>query len=178
VRCSPSTRPLTPSDTYSHSLKAPLSAQTDIASLPFTLPAPLAATRLSSDEPDGAANRFGVRAGQSLQEWEKAGWIWNGDPRGWAQWYVRFWEGRRCVDDERQVKRCECERGAQRAASERGEGVGQLDGEEGGICRVVNAYSACFGSIERSAGRRVALASRTTPPVIRPALLSVLRPAP
>lgn len=57
--------------------------------------------------PQPSVNRFQVLAGQSLQEWEKAGWIWPGDPRGWAEWYVRFWDGRRCEDDERQVKRCE-----------------------------------------------------------------------
>ena len=52
-------------------------------------------------------NRFKQRAGQSLQAWEKAGWIWGVDPRGWAQWYMRFWAGRRGVDDERQIRRCE-----------------------------------------------------------------------
>ncbi|WWC92085.1 uncharacterized protein L201_007039 [Kwoniella dendrophila CBS 6074] len=93
-------------DTYSNILKKPLSSKEDIESLPFILANPsLTAKLLSNDDPDGENNRWKVRAGQSLQEWEKAGWIWPEDPRGWAQWYVRFWEGRRCVDDERQVRR-------------------------------------------------------------------------
>ncbi|KAK4688281.1 hypothetical protein P7C73_g1852, partial [Tremellales sp. Uapishka_1] len=88
-------------DTYSKVLSSPLSAATDIAELPFTVPT----EKLDHPSPSEQNNRFGVRAGQSLQEWEKAGWIWNEDPRGWAQWYVRFWDGRRCEDDERQVRR-------------------------------------------------------------------------
>ena len=91
------------SDTYSHVLKHSLSSSVDIDSLCFPAPP---AELLSNDQPDGDLNRFKVRAGQSLQEWEKAGWIWAGDPRGWAQWYLRFWNGRRCEDDERQVRRC------------------------------------------------------------------------
>ena len=94
-----------PSDTHSHVTRQPLEAATDIAALPFTVPD--AGTMLSNTEPDGDLNRFRVRAGQSLAEWEKAGWIWAEDPRGWAQWYTRFWEGRRCDDDERQVRRCQ-----------------------------------------------------------------------
>ncbi|OCF33588.1 hypothetical protein I316_04661 [Kwoniella heveanensis BCC8398] len=90
-------------DTYSNILKSPMSASDDIATLSFTLPN--ARKLLTNPIPDGENNRFRVRAGQSLQEWEKAGWIWGQDPRGWAQWYVRFWEGRRCEDDERQVRR-------------------------------------------------------------------------
>lgn len=93
------------SDTYSKVLKTPLSAANDIASLPFTLPDSLTSTHLSRSDPEASVNRFGLRAGQSLQEWEKAGWIWAGDPRGWAQWYTRFWAGRRTEDDERQVRR-------------------------------------------------------------------------
>jgi len=80
-------------------------AADDIAALPFSLPDAVAL--LSNPDPDGDLNRFRVRAGQSLAEWEKAGWIWAEDPRGWAQWYTRFWDGRRCEDDERQVRRCE-----------------------------------------------------------------------
>jgi len=101
---SDSARVLTSSDTYSHVNRKPLNAAEDIAALPFTLSD--SERLLSNTEPDGDLNRFRVRAGQSLAEWEKAGWIWAEDPRGWAQWYTRFWDGRRCEDDERQVRRC------------------------------------------------------------------------
>ena len=37
--------------------------------------------------------------------WESSGWITEVDPYGWFQWYCRFYLGRRCSDDERQVKR-------------------------------------------------------------------------
>lgn len=52
------------------------------------------------------ANKFKVACGQSIEEWEANGWInhrW--DVRGWFQWYCRFFEGRRCEDDERQISR-------------------------------------------------------------------------
>lgn len=99
-------------DTYSRLLRAPLSSSTVLDSLPFSLPPSDADTDmdvsnlLTSPIPQPSVNRFQVLAGQSLEEWEKAGWIWSGDPRGWAEWYVRFWDGKRCEDDERQVKRC------------------------------------------------------------------------
>ncbi|KAL8951599.1 MAG: hypothetical protein Q9222_002437 [Ikaeria aurantiellina] len=55
-------------------------------------------------------NKFKVSCGQSIEEWEAAGWINHEyDVRGWFQWYCRFFMGRRCDDDERQVgrwKRC------------------------------------------------------------------------
>ncbi|WVO14654.1 hypothetical protein L204_102291 [Cryptococcus depauperatus] len=92
-------------NTYSRVAKAELLATKDVEELPFTLDASATPRLLTSSQPDASVNRFLVTAGQSLEEWEKAGWIWQGDPRGWAQWYVRFWGGRRCKDDERQVKR-------------------------------------------------------------------------
>nr|ODN85514.1 hypothetical protein L203_04763 [Cryptococcus depauperatus CBS 7841] len=92
-------------NTYSRVAKTELLATKDVEELPFTLDASATPRLLTSSEPDASVNRFLVTAGQSLEEWEKAGWIWQGDPRGWAQWYVRFWGGRRCKDDERQVKR-------------------------------------------------------------------------
>ncbi|KAL8664772.1 MAG: hypothetical protein Q9202_002775 [Teloschistes flavicans] len=60
-------------------------------------------------------NKFKVSCGQSIEEWEAAGWINHEyDVRGWFQWYCRFFMGRRCDDDERQVgrwKRCVGETG-------------------------------------------------------------------
>lgn len=101
-------------DTYSRLLRTTLSSSAALDSLPFSLPPSDADTDtdvsnlLTSSITQPSVNRFQVLAGQSLEEWEKAGWIWSGDPRGWAEWYVRFWDGRRCEDDERQVKRCGC----------------------------------------------------------------------
>lgn len=95
------------SDTYSKTLSKPLSASKSLSNLPFPV-RPELIPKLTASEPDPELNRYKVKAGQSLQDWEKAGWIWAGDPRGWAEWFVRFWGGRRCEDDERQVKRCEC----------------------------------------------------------------------
>ena len=55
-------------------------------------------------EPD--VNKFKVSYGQSIEKWEAAGWISHEhDVRGWFQWYCRFFQGRRCDDDERQVSR-------------------------------------------------------------------------
>ena len=61
--------------------------------------------KLSPERYDAKLNFFGVTASQPLSVWRKKGWIYEEDPRGWFQWYCRYFYGRRCIDDERQIKR-------------------------------------------------------------------------
>ena len=62
--------------------------------------------KLSPEKYDGKLNFFGVKASQSLTEWRKKGWIYKDDPRGWFQWYCRYYRGRRIpTEDARQIKR-------------------------------------------------------------------------
>ncbi|OAG03735.1 uncharacterized protein CC84DRAFT_1188329 [Paraphaeosphaeria sporulosa] len=61
---------------------------------------------LTNPEYSAEINKHGVACGQSIEAWEAAGWIAHEyDVRGWFQWYCRFWMGRRCADDERQISR-------------------------------------------------------------------------
>jgi hypothetical protein len=64
-----------------------------------------AKAKLSPQRHDPSMNHFGVNASQPLSIWREKGWLYREDPRGWFQWYCRYYSGRRCPDDERQVKR-------------------------------------------------------------------------
>jgi hypothetical protein len=66
----------------------------------------LAANMLTSATYRPQINKYGVKCGGSLGMWESSGWITDADPYGWFQWYCRFYQGRRCSDDSRQISRC------------------------------------------------------------------------
>jgi hypothetical protein len=62
--------------------------------------------KLSPTRRDCSLNFYGVDASQPLSVWRRKGWLHPDDPRGWFQWYCRYYMGRRMPEeDRRQIKR-------------------------------------------------------------------------
>jgi hypothetical protein len=60
---------------------------------------------LPYDQYDKTINKYKVKVGTTLEYWENKGWISANHPYGWVHWYCDFYQGKRCEDDEYQIKR-------------------------------------------------------------------------
>lgn len=62
-------------------------------------------TQIASSAYQKSVNKYKETCGGDLEMWESSGWITSVDPYGWFMWYCRFYQGRRCSDDVRQIGR-------------------------------------------------------------------------
>lgn len=62
--------------------------------------------KLSPNKKDISLNYYQVDASLPLKTWQEKGWIHSDDPRGWFQWYCRYYYGRRLPEEDQiQIKR-------------------------------------------------------------------------
>ena len=103
--------------------------------------------RLCSGRRDPDLNFFGVNASQPLSVWKEKGWINPNDPRGWFQWYCRYFLGRRDPQvDARQIKRWRA------FARHAGAGAG-LGHRRFGDRQLSRGRTGCFGDSTVHVGR-------------------------
>lgn len=57
--------------------------------------------KIDTGKPNISLNYFKIKSRQSLQEWQRKGWIIGPDIRGWFQWYCRYYLGRRIAEIDR-----------------------------------------------------------------------------
>lgn len=57
------------------------------------------------DDYDKDINKYGVKVGTTLEDWEEKGWITKYAPYGWVQFYCDYYMGKRTPDDARQIDR-------------------------------------------------------------------------
>ena len=58
-----------------------------------------------SDRYDVKKNMFKIKSGMPYAYWKDKGWMHEDDPYGWLEWYLKYHNGRRHPDDERQIQR-------------------------------------------------------------------------
>ena len=50
-------------------------------------------------------NKFKIRSGMPYDYWKEMNWMHEDDPYGWFEWYIKYYNGRRHSDDDRQISR-------------------------------------------------------------------------